>query len=299
MKFYKDEATGLWHISDFIMPEGTLMMRIMSENTIQLMYKDGTKAITQYPLSVSGFTDATDTPYADMDAFLTATKSFFFKLRDLKTNSIELQAESDGEVPFVIKDKDGRIVAFIDSNGFKEIRYRDEYIGGPWLEPNGVAAPDTVTVTIGGVTTILKAFDGGVTEERLSNSFEIAHDLPIEQINSGSLKIEWHNHIRPSTNNAGDARLYFDWSYSPPNGAPIPMTSIPCTETIAANKQYHHLLVGSELPVPVGGYQVGGIIDFTIRRTPTEDTYPDDLLFIKSALHVPTDGDGSRERYVK
>lgn len=77
MKFYKDAATGLWYISDFIMPKGTLMLRIMSENTVQLLYKDGKKAITQYPLNVSSFVNASDAAYADMAAFLTATKEFF------------------------------------------------------------------------------------------------------------------------------------------------------------------------------------------------------------------------------
>lgn len=77
MKFYKDSVTGLWYISDFIMPKGTLMMRIMSENTVQLLHKDGTKAITQYPLNVSSFVNSTDVGYADMPAFLSATKEFF------------------------------------------------------------------------------------------------------------------------------------------------------------------------------------------------------------------------------
>ena len=77
MKFYKDSVTGLWYISDFIMPKGTLMMRIISENTVQLLYKDGKKAITQYPLNVSLFVNASDTAYANMAAFITATKEFF------------------------------------------------------------------------------------------------------------------------------------------------------------------------------------------------------------------------------
>jgi len=301
MKFYKDATTGLWHISDFIMPEGTLMMRIMSQNTVQLMYKDGAKAITQFPINVSTFLDESETAYADMEAFLAATKAFFFRLWDLKTNAIELSAVGDNEKPFIVKDKDGNIVAFIDSNGFKEIRYRDEYVGGPWLTPQGVAAPDVVTVTIGGVVTQCYSFDGGNTEERISNNFEIAHDLPIDEINAGTLKIEWHNHFRPSTTGAGDVKMFFDWSYSPPGAAPIPMTSLSVLNTIAADKQYHHLLAGVELPVPAGGYAIGGIIEFTLRRTPsdTQDTYADDVLLIKTALHVPTNDHGSRQMYFK
>jgi hypothetical protein len=98
-----------------------------------------------------------------------------------------------------------------------------------------------------------------------------------------------------------------DWSYTPPSnntvsgGGPIAMTSIPIDFSIAANQQYFHKLSGVELPVPAGGYQVGGMIDFLLRRNPadTADTYPNDAIFLQFAMHVPTDGDGSRQRYTK
>lgn len=77
MKFYKDSVTGLWYISDFVMPKGTLMMRIMSANTVQLLYKDGAKAITQYPVNISSFVNASGVSYADITAFIAATKEFF------------------------------------------------------------------------------------------------------------------------------------------------------------------------------------------------------------------------------
>ena len=221
---------------------------------------------------------------------------------DILKKTIVNGSTNDGSTNALeIKDSDGDIVEYTDTAGFHQVRYRDEYVGGEWVDAAGAAAPDIVNVTIGGVATRMQAFDGNVTEEKKSNHFEIAHDLPIAKINDGTYKIEWHVHMRPSTNNAGDVKWFMDWSYSPQEGAPIAMTSLSCIKTINANEQYYHLLCGTELPVPVGGYEIGGIINFNLRRTPTDgdDTYGDDILLIKTALHVPTDGDGSRQRYVK
>jgi len=60
-------------------------------------------------------------------------------------------------------------------------------------------------------------------------------------------------------------------------------------------------MAGVELPVPSGGYQIGDLIKFNIRRTPTTtgDDYGADFLLYKVALHVPSDGNGSRQRYFK
>ena len=299
MKLYKN-SDGEWVLGLDVIPPGSCMKDIDPDGTIGIVNIYNGR-IYSTNLKPTDYEKENGDKYASLAEFTAATKAFFFRLRDLKTNAIELSAEADNEKPFIVRDKDGNIVAFIDSNGFKEIRYRDEYVGGPWLVPAGVAAPDVVSAVIGGVTTQCYTFDGGVTEERLSNSFEIAHDLSIDEINEGTLKIEWHNHFRPSTNNAGDVKFFFDWSYSPPNAAPIAMTSLSFVHTIAANKQLHHLIKGVELPVPLGGFAIGGIIDFTLRRTPADaaDTYADDILLIKAALHVPTNDYGSRQRYVK
>lgn len=299
MKFYKN-TDGEWVLGIDIIPPGSCVKDFDADGRISIVnIYNGT--VYSESLLPTEYQKANGDAYASLAEFTAETKAFFFRLRDLKTNLVEITAEGDDQKLLVLKDKEGNIVAFIDSNGFKEIRYRDEYVGGPWLTPQGVAAADVVTVTIGGVVTQLYAFDGGVTEERLSNSFEIAHDLAIDEINAGTLKIEWHNHFRPSTANAGDVKFFFDWSYTPPNGAPIAIQPLSFVHTIEANKQYHQLLKGDELPVPEGGYQIGGLIDFSVRRNPADvaDTYADDVLFIKAALHVPTNDFGSRQRYIK
>jgi hypothetical protein len=180
------------------------------------------------------------------------------------------------------------------------IYYRDEYVGGPWVPAGANAAPDEVNATIGGVATRKYAFDGGNTEERLSNTFEIPHDMVIAKVNDGTFKAEWHVHFAPSTTAAGVVKWFFDWCYIPPEGAPIAMTSLSCIQAVD-NQLGWNMLCGAELPVPAGGYAIGGIIEFNLRRTPndTDDTYAADALLYKTALHVPCDTDGSRERYVK
>jgi hypothetical protein len=186
-------------------------------------------------------------------------------------------------------------------NMVHKAEYRDEYPGGEWQTPSGAAAPGAEPVTIGGVATIVLSFDGVNTEERKSNMFEINHDVDIDGLNAETVKLEWHVHFMPSDNAAGDVKWFFDYCYIPANGAPIAQTSISCIKAIAINQQYYHLLCGEELPKPASGFNIGDVILFTLRRTPTDgdDTYEADALLLKTALHVPIDMDGSRERYIK
>lgn len=113
------------------------------------------------------------------------------QVNPLKTQTIEIYSP------------EGDLMERINSEGFYSIRYRDEYASGEWVTPSGVAAPDSVTVTIGGIIYSILAFNGTTTEERKSNQFEMAHDLAFDLINEGILSIEVHTHFLPSTNNAG------------------------------------------------------------------------------------------------
>ena len=201
-----------------------------------------------------------------------------------------------------IYDLDGvTLREFIDHNGFKSIRYRDEYVGGNWVNAGGLAAPDTVDVSIGGINTRMLSFDGNNIEERISNNFEIPHDIALDEVNNEAEVIEWHVHFMASTNKSGTIKWFLDYCYIPANGTPISQTSLVCYQVILANEQHVHHLAGAELPVPSSGVNIGDIITFNLRRTPTDvkDTYPDDVLLIKTALHVPINDFGSRQRYVK
>ncbi len=184
-----------------------------------------------------------------------------------------------------------------------ELRWRDEYVSGIWTPAAATAAPDIENYTIGGIGVRKYSFDGNNIEERISNHFEIPHDIPIDLINNGTTYMEVHVHWQPSTNNTGNIEWFFDWTYLPDNAAPIPMDSLSCVCPVGANEQYfHHKSAFKDVtdtiivPVPNGGFQIGGIIQFNLRRTPTgdNDTYPDDAILIKVALHVPTDDRGSK-----
>ncbi len=206
----------------------------------------------------------------------------------------------DANKPLIVKNAAGDIVGYYDANGFQCIRYRDEYPSGQWNLPTGAAAPDNVAVTLGGVIYNVLAFDGGTTEEKQSNQFEIAHDLALTELNAETLKIEIHAHILPSSNNSGVAKLFVDWAYLPINGVAISQTALEISYTINANELNYHKIGGVEIPKPTGGFHLGDIIFFTLRRTPTgTDTYPDDIYLLQCAMHVPTNDFGSRQRYVK
>jgi hypothetical protein len=165
--------------------------------------------------------------------------------------------------------------------------------------PNGAAAPDETSYTIGGVSTKKYAFDGNVTTETLGNTFEIAHDIDLTKVNDSTLSIELHIHAAPTTNDAGVGRFVVDWCYIPPNGAPIAGTQLVLLLTIEANKRYNNTLTAGNLALPVGGFALGGIIEFSLSRTPShaDDTYAPDIALYKCALHVPTNRRGSNTIY--
>jgi hypothetical protein len=161
-------------------------------------------------------------------------------------------------------------------------KWDDEYPSGQWVDAAAQAAPTEVNVTIAGVATRKQSFGTG---DAKSNMFEIRHGSAIDFINSGEMPLEFHIHAMPSSNNAGTAIFTFNWCYSPPNAAPIAGTPIDVTFTIAANRQYWHLLAGGNLALPVGGFAIGGKIEFTVTRKTAGNTYANAILFDKCALH--------------
>jgi hypothetical protein len=174
--------------------------------------------------------------------------------------------------------------------------WRDEY-PAILVAAGGAKAPDEVDITIGGVQRRMKSFDGGNTEEVLSGSFEIPHDM----VKSTLVLPEVHVHWRPATGDLGVVKWFFDWEYSPPQAAPIAMDTVDITDAIIANNQHwHKLTTFGYLPQPSTEFSLGGKIGFNIRRTPADgqDTYTGDALLEQIALHVLCDN-GSREIYVK
>jgi hypothetical protein len=154
----------------------------------------------------------------------------------------------------------------------------------------------------------MKSFNGVNTEERASASFEIQHDIDTTAVNNEDDFIEAHIHWMPSTNDAGDVVWFFDYCVAKVNALPIPQTTLAVVGSCEADCQFKHQISpfyddGTiiRVPVPSGGFGIGDVIIFNIRRTPTDDrdTYPADAIMIKVALHVPVNSNGSRQRYIK
>ena len=110
-----------------------------------------------------------------------------------------------------IYDSDRTLIETFNSQGFQSIRWRDEYVAGPYIVPAGASAPDIVSVTIEGITSQKQAFDGGNTTEVLHNSFEIPHDVPLAAINAGTTYMECHIHgMNDRATTVNSRRAYFE-----------------------------------------------------------------------------------------
>ena len=105
----------------------------------------------------------------------------------------------------------------------------------------------------------------------------------------------------PSTTSSGTVKWFLDYCYIPPSLGPVTQQSISISQEVLANQQYYHFIKGVNIPKPSSNYQIGGVILFNLRRTPTntEDTYANDAILVKTALHVPVNDSGSREMYIK
>lgn len=200
-------------------------------------------------------------------------------------------------VPTRMLDHSGAVVDSIDANGFNRVEYRDEYPGDEWTTPQGAGStPSVATVeTIAGVQYRTRQFAHNA-ENQMSNMFEIQHDFDPDYA------LEFHVHCSPSTDDAGAVKWFFDWAYLPPNiGAPEAMATQNFIIDFPLTRKFYHFVEGVELPVPTGGYEIGGLILFNVRRTPSDgaDTYGAPVIFHKCALHIPTNSRGSRARYTK
>jgi len=174
--------------------------------------------------------------------------------------------------------------------------WRDEYPVNI-LEAGAAAAPSLTNVTIGNVLRRMWGFTQN-GEDRLSGSFEIPHDMLISE----TILPELHIHWRPAGTGTGTVVWFIDWEYSPPNAAAIPMTTLEVEAVIDSNKQNWHILNSfGHLPLPAGGYIIGGKIGFNLRRNGGvgQDNYGALALFEQVALHIPVDTQGSRQIYVK
>ena len=189
---------------------------------------------------------------------------------------------------------------------FHHTRYRDEYVAGPWVTPQGSTAPDLETVNMGGFLYRMYAFNGTNTTEVLYNSFEINHDIDVINISAAILNIEFHIHVMPSVSPASSyqGRFLADLYIHKQNGVPILIGQLELLPEFPKNQaQFTHVIIGKAFNFTLAGVdvEIGDIILFSLTRDPTDvgDTYPHDILFYKAALHVPLDSIGSRQMYIK
>jgi len=194
-------------------------------------------------------------------------------------------------------EEDGTLVAIGEA-----ITWRDEYVASEYFVPSGASAPDIVNITVGGVTTKKYAFDGKTTAEKLGSNHEIQHDIAVEWVNNGTLSIEQHIHCCATTTASGTATFVTNWCLLKANAGIITGSNITASIYFDGTQTpYCNALIGDDLVTPAEGFGIGDLIEFTITRDPAlaSDTYEDDVVFYKSALHVPVDTFGSRQRYVK
>jgi hypothetical protein len=167
--------------------------------------------------------------------------------------------------------------------------YDDWVLTGIVLDGTGASAPDIVT-TANGMK--YRSFDGNNTTEQLFGTQELLHDWEEESA------IEVHAHIKPSTTATGKIRFEFSWNIAKKdtvtNVATWDNTDSDFIE-ITTNNQYFHKYI-SICTMTMTGYHIGDIIEFRLRRVPTDtdDTYPNDVYLIDLGFHYKKDTLGSR-----
>jgi hypothetical protein len=232
---------------------------------------------------------------------------------DGTTNIIELQ------------DSDNAVVERINTDGFYQVRYRDEYVGGDYVLGQGSAAPVIRSISITGdeedisIPIRLYGFEAKNSAFKVMyNAFEIPHDIDLVGINdpSSGITMEMHVHWFPlgSNNVTGNVVWEFGYVVVERDQAPEGAYFARATVAVAANQQYFHKISpASEFPVPdpapviaslkipTNGWKMGSVISFLVRRLGSNagDTYGAEAGFLKAAMHVPVDGRGSRQRYTK
>lgn len=189
-------------------------------------------------------------------------------------------------------------------NGYRVIEspavWRDEYAGAEWLAPNGASAPDKVAVTIGGISRNYYGFDGASTTEQMSNQIEIPHDVDIDALNAGTVKMEFHVHGFVNTvSPSGNVSFYVDLAYHRPYEQPETLSSVYIDFDLTAKAALDHLIRGVEITKPTGDYKVGSIFTINLRRVPTDeaDTYENEFYLYKFAVHLPVNSKGTVTKY--
>ena len=189
----------------------------------------------------------------------------------------------------------------IFANGFETPFFDDLFPSKEWTAPAGSPAPDLVAYTIAGLSYNFLSFDGGSTNEYMTNTYEITHGIDIDSLNNDIILPEIHTHGFASTTGSGIVKMFFDAIYMPQAQAPFLWFSDSVLIPINANNQYWHKIQGKEITKPSTGFDIGDKIILRVGRVPgdAQDTYASDWAFMQAAFHMPFNSNGSRQRYIK
>ncbi len=217
-----------------------------------------------------------------------------------------------------IKDAAGLTHNYFDEQGWMPPRYRDEYASGPYEYGQGGAAPPVTNVNLvgeedeDGNSTLqmrLRTFKRTSATRVVYSAFELNHDITFEQSNNGTYPIEMHVHYIPLEASTGEQTVKWTVDYAVMNANTVNVSGgdnliqlqQSAIDTFDSDMQYKQRIVAfnnAVLPVPVGGWKIGTMIPFAVRLS-ADSTYAGDIGFLKAALHVPSDGLGSRQRFIK
>lgn len=200
-----------------------------------------------------------------------------------------------------VKDAGGVTRETINSEGFKQVRYEDEYPSGIWGDGTGAASPTYSNFTIGGIALRKLVLDAN---DAIANMFEVPHGMAYPVVEG--VQPEMHVHFRPTTVATGTVKFFLQLEWSKANEPgyetlvlPEALPEMTATYDITTGSAaYPHALKAFGV-IPVHAYGLGDIISFRLERRTGEGTYTDSVIVEKVAMHVPVDDRGSRQMYVK
>ena len=217
-----------------------------------------------------------------------------------------------------VRSSDGTLHNYIDEDGWMQPRYRDEYPSSPYSFGQGNANPPESTVNLDGEddgegnTTLqlrLRTFNRTAANRVAYTAFEINHDVALDAANAGTHPIEMHIHYIPLDASTGEQSVKWTANYAVMNantvnlssGANLIQPQVATADSFTDDMQDLQRIAAfsnAVLPVPVGGWRIGQMIPVAVRLS-ADTTYAGNIGFLKVALHVPTDGNGSRQRFIK
>lgn len=121
-KFYKEAATGLWRLSDYIIPPANAILKLNSATNITI--KLDISYHYKYPDGITGefsdFIDEAGNPYASLSVLLLANKDFFF---EVSANPEFTTIKIGGDTNYLTIDADGNLRLYGGATYWRDIDF--------------------------------------------------------------------------------------------------------------------------------------------------------------------------------